>query len=82
MNSHLSDSWFVSKDVNGIDELTGIKSHALSVSLTHFDAISRFHADTSIPYALTPFSKVTLRFKLSKVLMNSEFAPSLPLNFG
>ena len=51
-------------------------------SLTHFDAISRSHADTSISYALTLFSKVTLPFKLSEVLMNSEFAPSLALNFG
>ena len=59
-----------------------LKSHALSVSLTHFDAISRSHADTSISHALTLFSKVTLPFKLSEVLMNSEFAPSLALNFG
>ena len=51
-------------------------------SLTHFDAISRSHADTSISYALALFSKVTLPFKLSEVLMNSEFAPSLGLNFG
>ena len=40
------------------------------------------HADTSISQALALFSKVTLPFKLSEVLMNSEFAPSLALNLG
>ena len=65
-----------------IYKFRALKSHALSVSLMHFDAISRSHADTSISYALTLFSKVTLPFKLSEVLMNSECAPSLALNFG
>ena len=43
-----------------------LKSHALSVSLTHFDAISRSHADTSISHALTLFSKVTLLLSFQK----------------
>ena len=32
-----------------------LKSHALSVSLTHFDAISRSHAGTSISHAFALF---------------------------
>ena len=48
-----------------------LKCHALSVSLTHFDATSRSHSDKSISRA----------FELSEVLMNSEFVPSLALNF-
>ena len=59
-----------------------LKSHALRLSPTHFDAISRSHADTTISHALALFSKVTLPFKRSEVLMNSEFIPSLALNFG
>ena len=44
--------------------------------------MSRSHADTTISHALALFSNVTLPFKLSEVLMNSEFVPSLALNFG
>ena len=35
--------------------IRALKSHALSASLTHFDAISRSHADTSISHALALF---------------------------
>ena len=62
--------------------IRALKSHALSASLTHFDAISRSHADTTISHELALFSKVTLPFKLSEVLINSEFIPLLALNFG
>ena len=53
-----------------------LKSHALSY------AISRSHADMSISHALALFLKVTLPLRLSEALMNSEFVPSLALNFG
>ena len=39
--------------------IRALKSHALSVSLTHFDAILRSHADTSISHALALFWWVT-----------------------
>ena len=58
-----------------------LKSHVLSVNLIYFDAISCSHADTSISHALALFWWVAQRYKLSEVLMNSEFVPSLALNF-
>ena len=53
-----------------------LKSRVLSVSLAHFDVISRSHAHTSISHALALFWKVTLLFLPSEVLIIVTFLPS------
>ena len=59
--------------------IRALKSHALSVSITHFDAIScrRKHFSRIGTF----LEGIKLPFKLSEALMNTEFVPSLTLNF-
>ena len=52
-----------------------LKSHALSVSLTHFHVISLSHTGTSIPHALALSRKLTLLFWPSEVLIIVNFLP-------
>ena len=56
------------------------KSHALSVSPTHFNVISHSHAHTSISHALALHWKVTLLFWQLEVLIIIKFLPLLLLN--